>query len=237
MSPQENQRLEAYARSLGKPVHQVRVGLDRALWEAGPIPVTDFADALECEGKYTMPPKEREQWEALGRFRDALTTFLEDKNVAFIGGVAVRTYGGRLTPTVDFDLLVERSFLKDITAFLEAQGGVLQGTVENTYSFFLEPCALDFDLRVAESALDKEELATANPAPFKGRRLQIVRAGLLAAMKVKACRERKDQPEGVQDRDDVRGLIRSGATTEFEIREILTRFRPDLLRELEEILT
>lgn len=237
MSPVQKQRLEEYARSLGKPVHQVAVGLDRALWEAGPNPVTDFADALECEGKYQMPPKEKEQWEALGRFREALTTFLEGKNAAFIGGVAVRTYGGRLTATVDFDLLIERSSLKEMTALLESQGGVLKGTVESTYSFFMEPCALDFDLRVAESPLDKEALATANPAPFKGHMLRIVRPGLLTSMKVKAYSERKGQPQGAQDRDDVRGLIRCGATTEPEIREILTRFRPDLLRELDEILS
>jgi hypothetical protein len=219
-----------------KPVHQLVVGLERALWEAGPNPVTDFADALEFEGRRQMPPDEKKQWDALGRFRDALTGFLVGKEAAFIGGVAVRTYGGRRTATVDFDFLVAPALLKGVTSFLEGQGGALKSTVESTYSFYVEPCRLDVDVRVAESALDKEALETAGESRFKGRKLRIVRPDFLAAMKVKAYSERKGQPEGDQDRKDVQGLVGVASTSPEAIREILKRHRPDLTADLEEIL-
>jgi len=219
-----------------KPLHQVVVGLEQALWEAGPNAVTDFADALECEGRYQMPPDEKKQWEALGHFRDALTEFLVGKDAAFIGGVAVRTYGGRRTATVDFDFLVAPSLLKEVTSFLEAQGGTLKSTVESTYSFHVEPCRLDVDVRLAESALDKEALQTAGDSRFKGRKLRIVRPDFLAAMKVKAYSERKGQPEGDQDKKDIHGLIGVGSTSPEAIREILKRHRPDLASDLDEIL-
>ena len=237
MSPNQNQRLEEDARSLGKPVHQVAVGLDRALWEAGPNPVTDFADALEFEGKPVMPPETRQGWEALGRFRDALTQFLVGKSAAFIGGVAVRSYGGRTGATLDFDILIDPALLQEVTSFLKREGAQLFGTVEATYTFHLKPSNTDVDMRVAVSPLDREALATAKEASFRDRKLQIVRPAPLAAMKLKAYSERKDDPiKGGIDRSDVLGLIRSGATSEQEVREILVRFRPDLLRELDEIL-
>jgi len=224
------------ARSPGRPLHQVIVGLEEALWEAGPNPVTDFADALECEGRYDMPPDEKDRWEALGRFRDALTQFLAGKEAAFIGGVAVRTYGGRTTATVDFDFLVAPSLLKDVTSFLESEGAELKGTVESTYSFRVKPCALNVDVRLAQSALDQEALQTGGTSRFRGRQLGIVRPDFLAAMKVKAYSERKGQSEGDQDRKDVQGLVRVGSTSPEAIREILKRHRPDLVSELDEIL-
>lgn len=235
MSPAPKGSPRAFLPST-KPAHQVVVGLEQALWEAGPNPVTDFADALECEGRYQMPPDEKKQWEALGRFRDALTEFLVGKDAAFIGGVAVRTYGGRTTATVDFDFLVAPSLLKEVTSFLEGQGGTLKSTVESTYSFHVEPCRLAVDVRLAESALDKEALQTAGDSRFKGRKLRIVRPNFLAAMKVKAYSERKGQPEGDQDRKDVQGLVRVGSTSPEAIREILTRLRPDLASDMDEIL-
>jgi hypothetical protein len=219
-----------------KPVHQVVVGLEQALWEAGPNPVTDFADALEFEGRHQMPPDEKKQWDALGRFRDALTEFLVGKDAAFIGGVAVRSYGGRRTATVDFDFLVAPALLKEVTSFLGGQGGLLKSTVESTYSFHVEPCRLDVDVRLAESALDKEALKTAGDSRFKGRKLRIVRPEFLPTMKVKAYSERKGQPEGDQDRKDVQGLVGVGSTSPEAIREILKRHRPDLAAELDEIL-
>jgi len=223
-------------RSPGRPLHQVIVGLEEALWEAGPNPVTDFADALEHEGRYDMPPDEKDRWEALGRFRDALTQFLAGKEAAFIGGVAVRSYGGRTTATVDFDFLVAPALLKDVTSFLESEGGELKGTVESTYSFRVKPCALNVDVRLAQSPLDQEALKNAGPSRFKGRKLRIVRPDFLAAMKVKAYSERKGQPEGDQDRKDVQGLVRVGSASPEAIREILKRHRPDLAPELDEIL-
>ena len=102
-----NRNRDALARALGRTEDQVACGLEVALWEAGPNPVTEFADALQFEGKPKMSATQQEKWEALGRLRDDLTKFLEGKNAAFIGGVAVRSYGGRTAATVGFDVLVE----------------------------------------------------------------------------------------------------------------------------------
>jgi hypothetical protein len=231
-----NRKLAAVARAIGRTQAQVACGLEVALREAGPNPVTDFADALQFEGKPKMPSDKQEKWEALGRFRDALTKFLEGKNAAFIGGVAVRSYGARTAATVDFDVLVEPKLLQGMTKFLEGQGGTLVGTVENTYSFNLKGPAMDLDVRVAKGALDETSLAGAKPASFQGRKLKIVLAKALAAMKVKAYSERKHQAQGKVDREDVRGLLKVGATTELEVRQLLKKHRPDLLAELDEIL-
>lgn len=225
------------ARAIGRTEHQVACGLEVALWEAGPNPVTDFADALQFEGKPKMPSDKQEKWEALGRFRDDLTKFLEGKNAAFIGGVAVRSYGGRTAATVDFDVLVEPKLLHGMTKFLEEKGGTLMGTVENTYSFNLKGPDLDVDVRVAKGPLDEAALESAKPATFQGRKLKIVLAKALTAMKVKAYSERKHDPQGKVDRNDVRGLLRVGATTEHEVRQMLKKYRPDLLSELDEILS
>jgi len=56
-------------------------------------------------------------------------------------------------------------------------------------------------------------------------------------MKVKDCSERKHDPQGKVDRSDVRGLLRVGAATEHEVRQMLKKVRPDLLSELDEILS
>ncbi len=221
---------------MGLPPHQVAVGLDRALWEAGPNPVSDFADALEFDGRYVMPPQEKAEWEALGRFREDLTRFLAGRNAAFIGGIAVRSYGGRAGPTTDFDLLIDEDLLKPMTAFLESQGAGLAGTVENTYAFLVKPCSTDFDVRVARTALDAVALSTAKPATFSGRALKIVLPAPLAAMKVKAYADRKGTESGQRDRADVRGLIACGSTSPDAVRDVLARHSPLLLPALEEIL-
>jgi hypothetical protein len=214
----------------------VACGIEDALWEAGPNPVTDFADTLEFEGKQKMPSDKQEKWEALGRFRDELTKYLSGKNAAFIGGVAVRSYGGRTAATIDFDVLVDPKLLKETTKFLESEGGILMGTQENTYHFRIKGPAIDLDIRVAKGSLDEDALAGAKPAKFEGRKLKIVLAGALAAMKVKAYSERKNEPQGKIDRADVRGLLKVGATNEVEVRQMLKKHRPDLLPEFEEIL-
>lgn len=205
--------------------------------EAGPNPITELADGLEFEGKPSMPPHKKSEWEALGRFRDALTAFLAGKDAAFIGGTAVRSYGGRAGPTVDYDLLIAPELLKTVTKFLEEQTGRLEGSVENTCLFRITVCNIDVDVRVAKTPLDIEALSTAKRANFFGRRLKIVRPAHLAAMKVKAYSERKELKKGRMDRDDVRGLLECGATTATEIRDLLQCHRPDLLPALDEILS
>lgn len=238
MSPSESaRRLAEVARRAGVVPGQVAVGLSRALWEVGPNPVTDFADEIVIEGNPGMTPSDRASWEALGRFREALTTYLVGKEAAFIGGVAVRSYGGRLSPTIDYDLLVSSTTLKEISSFLEREGGVLQGTVESTYTFRIASCELDLDVRVATSPLDQEALKTAKTGTFKDRVLKLVLADFLAAMKVKAFSERMEFESGERDRLDVRGLLRCGATSEPAIRRILAKHRPDLLTVLDLILS
>jgi len=231
-----NRRLEEYARSMQMSPREVAVGLEEALWESGPNPLTEFADALEFEGKNQMPPEESARWEAMGHFREALTKFLANKNVAFIGGVAVRSYGGRLGPTQDYDILLDPTLLQETVAFLGTQGGQLEASVEDPFIFHIPTPDMKLDLRVARSPLDLEALFTAQPARFQGRPLKLVRPAPLAAMKLKAYSERKQLPKGRLDREDIRGLIACGATTEEEIRATLLRHRPDLLPELEEVL-
>lgn len=224
------------ARRLGRTERQVACGLESALWEVGPNHLTEFADALQFEGKPKVSGAKQKKWEALGRFRDELTRFLADKKAAFIGGVAVRSYGGRTTPTIDYDVLIDSGLLKPMTRILETLGGSLQGTVEETYHFYIAGPEIDLDVRVARTSLDQEALATRKQAAWEGRRLGIVTPKALAAMKVKAYSERKKQPEGATDRADVKGLIAVGATTEQEVRRMLKKHRPDLLPELDEIL-
>ena len=221
---------------MGMSPHQIIVGLDQALWEAGPNPVTDFADALEFEGKPELPAKARAEWEALRRFRDDLTKFLIRRNAAFIGGVAVRSFGGRVTATIEYEVLVQERLLKPITSFLESQGATLKSTVEDTYTFRVTPCAIDFDVRVARNPLDREALAKAKRASFQRRPLKVVRPAWLAAMKIKAYAGRKGTKKGNQDREDFLGLIDSGSTTLDEVKVVLGRHWPDFLDLLHTIL-
>jgi hypothetical protein len=231
-----NRKRAALARALGRTEDQVACGLEEALWEAGPNHLTDFADALEFEGKPKRSEEKRAQWEALGRFRDALTRILDGKNAAFIGGVAVRSYGGRTAATIDYAVLIDPKLLREITKSLEDEGGALSGSEENSYPFKIKGPHLDLDVRVAKGPLDEAALAGAKPASFQGRKLKIVLPGELTAMKVKAYSERKKTPQGKVDRADVLGMLRVGATTELEVRRILKKHRPDLLPELDEIL-
>jgi len=212
------------------------VGLEEALSEMGPNHATDFADGLEIEG-YRRPEKGFfPLWESIGKFREALVDFLKDTTHAFIGGIAVRSYGAREAPTMDYDVMVDSGQLKALTTFLEKQGAVLKSTAEDIYMFRVEPLKFDFDLRVAKSPMDREALASTKGAGFEGRKLRIVTPDYLAAMKVKAYSERKESEKGRLDASDVRGLIEIGATDRKAVESILKKHRPDLLPELEEIL-
>lgn len=214
------------------------VGLDGALSEMGPNHLTEFADALVIEG-VRKPGKEfYEMWDARGVFRGALADFLSGVNHAFIGGVASRSYGARLGPTQDYDVMIDREHLKGMTAFLEKRGATLKSTVEDTYQFRVASLKFDVDVRVARSSLDREALAKAKGASYEGRKLRIVRAEHLAAMKAKSYSERREIiPQGPLDAEDIRGLIAVGKTTASAVRAVLRRHRPDLLPVLEEILS
>jgi hypothetical protein len=231
-----NRKLLEVAHATGRTTRQVACGLEDALWEAGPNPITDFADALEFEGKPKMASDKEDRWKALGKFREALTEYLSGKNAAFVGGVAVRSYGGRTGATLDMDILIDPKLLKETTRFLEKEGGSLTGSEENSYHFRIKDPDLDVDVRVAKGSLDEAALGGAKRACFQGRKLKIVLPGDLAAMKVKAYSERKETPQGKVDREDVLGLLRVGATTEQDVRRILKKYRPDLLPQFEEIL-
>jgi hypothetical protein len=227
-------------RVKGMPDRQVAVGLEGALWESGPNHLTDFADALQFEGKPAMSPENSARWEALGRFREALTLFLAGKNAAFIGGVAVRSYGGSLRlpmrPTGDYDLLIDDELLKQMTKFLEGQGGVLDSTDEDTYFFYLKPADLHIDVRTARQPFDRLALSRAKGATFEERKLKIVIPPVLAAMKVKAWSERRDLEKKAIDANDVRGLIGRRIALESEVRDLLLKYYPDLVANLDEIL-
>jgi len=202
----------------------------------GPNHATEFADALEIEGYPKPKGGYYPVWESIGKFREALVDFLAGKEHAFIGGLAVRSYGAREGPTKDYDVMVDAAHLKELTEFLDREGAALKGTVADTYQFRVDALKFDFDLRVARSALDREALNMAKGATFGGRRLRIVTPEHLAAMKVKAYSERKESEKGRTDAADVRGLIEAARTTEEAVRKILEKHRPDLVPELEEIV-
>lgn len=212
------------------------VGLEEALSEMGPNHATEFADALVIEGHPKPEKGHFPLWESIGKFREALVDFLEGTTHAIIGGVAVRSYGAREGPTKDYDVMVDSGHLKAMTAFLVAQGAVLNSSVEDTYMFRVEALGFDFDVRVATSPMDREALAASAGGTFEGRKLRIVTPDYLAAMKVKAFSERKDSEKGMLDAADVRGLVRVGKTDRKAIESILRKHRPDLLPELAEIL-
>ena len=234
--PNRSQKVRDVATAARISERQVEVGLDGALWEMGPNDLTDFADGLQFEGKPMTPLDSQEAWEARGRFRDALTLFLSGKNATLVGGVAVRSYGGRMEPTKDYDVLIDPALLKELTAFLESQGGVLDSNEEETYFFFMHGPQLHLDVSVAWNPLYREALSTAKKATFQGRELKIVLPAVLGAMKVKAYQERRDPKKKELDRSDVRGLLSVGAATEEEIRAVLKTHRPDLLAVLSEVL-
>jgi hypothetical protein len=137
---------------------------------------------------------------------------------------------------MDYDIMIDQAGLSIAHKFLETQGAALRDSVKDTYQYVVEPIRLDVDVRIARSGLDREALAAAVAATYRTRRLRIVRADHLAAMKVKAYSERKNHPKGRQDGDDVRNLIVHGRTSASSVRDVLSRHRPDLLTHLDEIL-
>lgn len=231
-------RVQTLLRRLRRSVESCPMGLAEALSEMGPNHATEFADALAIEGVEKPIDGVHRVTESLGRFRDALVDFLQVKAHAFAGGVAVRSYGARVTPTNDYDFLIDPAQLSDVMAFMEGQRAVLQGVSEDTFLFTLKFETLIFhvDVLAARSPLHREVLEKAKAAFYAGRKLRIATPDCLAAMKVKAYHERLDEDKRRTDRADVVGLLTTRQASESGIRDILKRHRPDLLPVLDEIL-
>lgn len=207
-------------------------GLAQALAEMGPNELTELADGLQIEGFDRPSGGFFPMWQSIGAFRDDLVHFLSGKRHTFIGGVAARSYGAREGPTFDYDIMIAPELLQEVNAFLEKNGAVLKGTVEDTYLYRVTSLSFDVDVRVARSGLDWAALDAAKTATYGATRLGIVTPVHLAAMKVKAFSERASTEKGRMDRLEVLGLLRTGATMEAGIREVLDAHRPDLLATL-----
>ncbi len=204
-------------------------GLAQALAEMGPNELTELADELQIDGFERPSGGFFPMWQTIGAFRDDLVQFLSGKRQAFIGGVAVRSYGAREGPTFDYDILIASEHLQEVHSFLEKSGATLKGTIEDTYLYRVTSLAFDVDVRVARSDLDRAALAGAKTATYRGVRLGIVAPVHLACMKVKAFSERAETDKGRMDRLDVLGLLRTGATTAEAVRGGLLAHRPDLI--------
>jgi hypothetical protein len=215
--------------------------LEETLSEMGPNHATEFADALAIEGVETSDRTFHMTWESLGKFRESFTDFLTGIRHAFVGGVAVRSYKARLEPTLDYDVMVDAAEMPRVMAFMEKNGVQWTGMAEDGATHFfvlrLHGRLFHVDVREAKTALDREALDGARPASYGERKLRILEAGHLAALKIEAYAARKDTPKGRLDAQDVAGLLSVGAATEAAVRDILRRHRPELMKELDEILT
>lgn len=211
------------------------IGLEQALDEMGPNHLTEFADALEIEGHPKPPGGHFPMWEAIGTFRQQLADFMVGRDAAFAGGVMVRSYGARLGPTFDYDVLTALDHLKELWKFLEDRDFEYVGSWESVDKLRHREMRLDVDILIADNPLYKEALATARPASWQGRKLKIVEKDHGAAMKVKAYAERRDEEKKKLDAHDFAGLLKQGADVE-QVRDILQRLAPKFLPALEEIL-
>lgn len=203
--------------------------LERTLLEMSRNPLVQLADDLagDAGARYG------EEGDA-GPFLDRLAEFLQGKDAAISGGVAVRAFV-RERPTLDLDVMIDERHWSDMVRFLADQGAQSTGCIESTFMYAFADFRLDLDVRVAKTGLDREALQATLPRRFKKWKLQVVQPDFLAAMKVKAFAERSETAKGDQDRRDVQRLV-AGPTTEPAVRAILARHRPDLLATLEEIL-
>lgn len=235
-------RIDEILRELGRELEPHPIEFENALDEMGPNHLTEFADSLAAtlddQAACRLDRGFSMITESLGRFREALVDFLQARRHAFAGGVAVRTYRARVGPTEDYDFLIDPVHMPEFMDFMEKQGAILQGTSDDTFFFSLkyDTHAFHVDVMEARSPLCKEALDAATPVSYQGRRLRLVTADHLAAMKVKAYQERRDAVKRRTDRADVLGLLATGKGTADKVRDILNRRRPDLLPVLEEIL-
>ncbi len=203
--------------------------MERTLLEMSRNPLIELADDLAGDSDVRL----REEGDA-GPFIERLAEFLQGKDSAILGGVAVRSYV-RGRPTLDLDVMIDARHWQDMVRFLAEQGAQSTGCIENTFMYAFADFKLDLDVRIARTDLDREALQAVLTRRFKRWMLRVVQADFLAAMKVKACSERAGTEKGDQDRRDVQRLV-AGPTSEPAVRSILQRHRPDLLATLDGIL-
>lgn len=211
------------------------VGLLRALDEMGPNHLTEFADELEIEGRPKPPGGYFPMWESIGTFREKLTDLMVGKEMAFAGGVAVRSYGARPGPTGDYDILTSLADEKLLWPFLLELGFMHRGPFGDADKFTHKEMGFDVDVLRASSPLYREALAMARPSTWRGRKLKIVSHDHLAAMKVKGYAERLGEKKREIDRKDFLGLLKTGAEVE-RVKDILQRLAPEFLPALNELL-
>lgn len=169
-----------------------------------------------------------------GPFIERLVDFLQGKTHALIGGLAVRAYV-RVRPTKDFDVMIDARHWTEMRSFLAREGAESVGAVEDTFLYTFPSFRMDVDVRLANTPLDREAVASVVERPYHGKTLRVVDPAHLATMKVKAFEERRGTPKGEQAAD-VRQLIGQKLADELDVRKVLERHRPDLLRVLDEIL-
>ncbi len=203
--------------------------LERTLLEMSRNPLIELADNLARDADI----RSKEEGDA-GPFLEALAEFLQGRQFAIIGGVAVRSYV-RDRPTLDFDLMISDAEWPDLVRFLSEHGAESAGSVEDTFLYTFGDFKLDLDIRIARSDLDREALGAVVTRRFKKWILRVVKPDHLAAMKLKAHSERKGTRKGDRDRNDVLDLL-AGHASEAALRELLGRHRPDLIAVLEEVL-
>ena len=228
--------LDLLSRGLGIEPEPRPIGLHQALDEMGPNHLTELADELVIEGHPKPPEGFFPMWADLGAFRDQLTDLMVGKEIAFVGGVAVRSYGARRGPTEDYDLLVALGHQKELWAFLDRLQFHYVGPFEIADKFAQKAMEFELDVMRADDPLHTEALASAQSSTWRGKILKIVNKDHLTAMKVKAFGSRHEDAKKARDRRDVIGLLSVGADAE-KVRDILSRLAPEFLPALDEILT
>lgn len=224
-------RMEPQSRERTKPDGLPATALlERTLLEMSRHPLIELADSLASEGEVRF----REEGDA-GPFLESLAEFLQGKEAAIIGGVAVRAFV-RGRPTMDLDVMIDERHWSEMASFLAKQGARSTGCIEDTLLYDFAEFRLDLEVRVAKSDLDRAALRTLLSRRSKQWMLHIVQPDYLAAMKVKAYGDRKGTAKGDQDRRDVQRLV-AGPTHASAVRVILQTHRQDLLATLEEILS
>lgn len=211
-------------------VPQAEGDLERSIVEMTYNALIALADELSGEGAL----RRREEGDA-GPFLGRLIEFLQGIDHAVCGELAMRAYL-RERPTLDFDVLVSEGAWEAVKDFVSREGLELLSTAEDIYSYAVPGSRVGLDVLVARSPLWKAALADSIERKVFGRTVRVLKPDFLAVLKVKSYGERKGLPGGDADRADILRLIGKGLALEGAVRDILRRYRPDLLPELDEVL-